>query len=67
MKEQADFRKIGCGECLNSGLLGFDFSMAFQPIVNTTSQTVYAQEALVRGLEGQGAGQVFENVNQDNR
>jgi EAL domain-containing protein (putative c-di-GMP-specific phosphodiesterase class I) len=67
MKEQADFRKIGCGECLNSGLLGFDFSMAFQPIVNTTSQTVYAQEALVRGLEGQGASHVFENVNQDNR
>lgn len=68
MKEQAAFRKIGCGECLNSGLLGFDFSMAFQPIVNTTSQTVYAQEALVRGLEGQGGGRhVFENVNKDNR
>lgn len=67
MKEQADFRKIGCGECLQSDLLGFDFSMAFQPIVNTRNQTVYAQEALVRGLDGQGAAEVFQNVNQTNR
>jgi len=67
MKEQADFRKIGCGECLQSDLLGFDFSMAFQPIVNTRNQTIYAQEALVRGLDGQGAAEVFQNVNHTNR
>ncbi|MDO8827136.1 EAL domain-containing protein [Methylophaga sp.] len=67
MKEQADFRKIGCGECLKSSLLGFDFSMAFQPIVNTATQTVYAQEALVRGVEGQGSAFVFANVNDSNR
>jgi EAL domain-containing protein (putative c-di-GMP-specific phosphodiesterase class I) len=67
MKEQADFRKIGCGECLNSGLLGFDFSMAFQPIINITDQTIYAHEALVRGVDGQGAAHVFANVNDSNR
>lgn len=67
MKEQADFRKIGCGECLNSGLLGFDFTMAFQPIVNVANQTIYAQEALVRGIDGQGSAHVFANVTDSNR
>lgn len=36
--------------------------MAFQPIVERGSGAIYAQEALVRGLDGQGAGWVLEQV-----
>ncbi|NJN19988.1 MAG: EAL domain-containing protein [Leptolyngbya sp. RL_3_1] len=41
--------------------------MAFQPIVNTTTQQIFAHEALVRGVNNEPAGQVFEQVNDTNR
>jgi EAL domain-containing protein (putative c-di-GMP-specific phosphodiesterase class I) len=41
--------------------------MAFQPIVNTTTHEVFAQEALVRGMSGEPAEQIFKFVNADNR
>jgi EAL domain-containing protein (putative c-di-GMP-specific phosphodiesterase class I) len=41
--------------------------MAFQPIVDVERRTVYAYEALVRGPEGQGAGFVLGQVNDENR
>lgn len=41
--------------------------MAFQPIVNVTSKTVFAQEALVRGLKKESAGEIFQHVNESNR
>lgn len=62
-----DFRPIGCAECANGAALGFDFSMAFQPIVDAASGGVYAQEALARGLDGASAASVFRNVNDSNR
>lgn len=40
--------------------------MAFQPIVERGTAAVYAQEALVRGPDGQGAGWVFEHVTSEN-
>jgi len=67
VQEQKNFRKIGCAECAAGAGLGFDFAMAFQPIVNPRTRTVYAQEALVRGLQGEPAGEVFRHVNEDNR
>jgi len=67
MKLQKDFQNPGCAECANGAALGFDFTMAFQPIVNTTTRSVFAHEALVRGLDGEPAGVVFENVNDANR
>ncbi|MDT8438198.1 MAG: EAL domain-containing protein [Wenzhouxiangellaceae bacterium] len=62
-----DFRKIGCRECLRAADLGFDFRMALQPIVNTRTGELFAQEALVRGVNGEPAGVVFESVNPGNR
>lgn len=47
--------------------LPFEFSMAFQPIWDHTSQTVYAQEALVRGLNGEGAPQILNQVTRKNK
>jgi EAL domain-containing protein (putative c-di-GMP-specific phosphodiesterase class I) len=64
---QKNFRKLGCAECMHGADLGFDFTMAFQPIVNTTTREIFAQEALVRGLNNESAAAVFEHVNPDNQ
>ncbi|PGH53843.1 diguanylate phosphodiesterase [Azospirillum palustre] len=51
----------GCGgQCADR--LDLDFTMAFQPIVDVANGGVWAHEALVRGLEGQGAGWVLGQV-----
>jgi len=58
---------MSCVACKNG--TGFDvpITMAFQPIVNVQSRTVFAYEALVRGKEGQGAGEVLSKVSAENR
>ena len=40
--------------------------MAFQPIVDVETETVFAYEALVRGPEGQSAASVLGKVDKDN-
>ena len=67
MQKPADFRPLGCSECLNGAGLEFDFTMAFQPIVDVSTGEVFAHEALVRGPNGEGAGSVFAHVNDGNR
>jgi EAL domain-containing protein (putative c-di-GMP-specific phosphodiesterase class I) len=67
MKTQKDYRPLGCSECAGGAGLDFEFTMAFQPILNTTSREIFAHEALVRGVAGEGAGAVFEHVNDTNR
>lgn len=57
----------GCEECKNGEGLDFDFTMAFQPIVNCRTREIFAHEALVRGLNNEGTGQIFEHVNDSNR
>lgn len=47
--------------------MAIDFSMAFQPIVDARSRSVFAYEALVRGLDGSGAAQVLGQVSDHNR
>lgn len=56
-----------CQDCLSGQSLGFEIRMAFQPIVDWHKQNIVSYEALVRGPEGQGAGWVFERINEDNR
>ncbi|MDE2356781.1 MAG: EAL domain-containing protein [Alphaproteobacteria bacterium] len=41
--------------------------MAFQPIVDLNTRTVFAYEALVRGPQGEGAGPVLAQVDDTNR
>jgi EAL domain-containing protein (putative c-di-GMP-specific phosphodiesterase class I) len=60
-------RSIGCAECLRGAGLDFDFTMAFQPIVNANTRQIFAQEALVRGLNNEPAGQIFKQVDETNR
>jgi EAL domain-containing protein (putative c-di-GMP-specific phosphodiesterase class I) len=51
-----------CGNCAGDKLLDFEVRMAFQPIVDARTRTVYAYEALVRGNNGEGAGEVIARV-----
>lgn len=57
----------GCGACRTGEELGFDFEYAYQPIVDVTTRTIYAHEALVRGPAGEGAYTILERVNDSNR
>ena len=62
-----DFPALTCRQCERAEALGFDFTMAFQPIVDLEAGDIYAYEALVRGLEGEGAGTILAKVNDRNR
>lgn len=56
-----------CRACRDGDALPFAFSMAFQPIVDLAAGTVWGYEALVRGVDGSGAGSVLALVDEDNR
>jgi EAL domain-containing protein (putative c-di-GMP-specific phosphodiesterase class I) len=56
---------IGCAGCRDG--LDFDFTMAFQPILDLSKQEVFAHEALVRGLGGEGAASILGRVTDGNR
>lgn len=59
--------KRGCQGCQNGEPLPFEFTMAFHPILDLRRHTVWGYEALVRGLSGQGAGQILALVDEANR
>lgn len=63
----ADFRPLGCKDCLDRNPLDFEITMAFHPIVDLRRQRVFAYEALVRGKDGAGAGEILSRVEGDNR
>ncbi len=56
-----------CTQCRDAATLDFDFTMAFQPIMNLETDLPFAYEALVRGLNGEGAAEILSKVNDDNR
>lgn len=58
---------LACMQCAVEGPLSFDFTMAFQPIVDVEKRTVYAYEALVRGIEGESAPSILGRVDRSNR
>jgi len=60
--EQELFDEAQCEHCACGAGLDFDFTFAFQPIVDADTLTVRAYEALVRGLNGEGAGQILSQV-----
>ncbi|CAN7461181.1 EAL domain-containing protein [Neorhizobium sp. LjRoot104] len=57
----------GCAGCRDGEGFEIPFSMAFQPIVDLRTGKVFAQEALVRGLGGEGAMSVLSQVTEHNR
>lgn len=56
-----------CRACRDADALPMQITMAFQPIVAVSSRVVFAHEALVRGAQGESAGQVLAQVTADNR
>lgn len=61
------FKAVGCAECRNLEGLDFQFTMAFQPIMDLRTQRPWAYEALVRGMNGESAGSILNKVNEGNR
>jgi EAL domain-containing protein (putative c-di-GMP-specific phosphodiesterase class I) len=62
-----DSRK--CDLCADRAGTRFDreITMAFQPIVDIQERRIFAQEALVRGTDGAGAGEILSAVTEENR
>lgn len=56
-----------CSACRDGKELDFEFSMAFQPIVDLRDNSIFAYEALVRGCDGSGAAAILGKVNEQNR
>ena len=56
-----------CSACRDGEPLDFQFSYAYQPILDVKKHTVFAHEALVRGPAGESAFSVLSKVNEDNR
>lgn len=56
-----------CEGCRDGSGFDLPFSMAFQPIVDMANGSIFAHEALVRGIDGSGAFSVLSKVDQGNR
>lgn len=66
-EELVIFDRFSCDNCADRGTLDFDFTMAFQPIVNCQTQQIFGYEALARGLNNESAYSIISKVNDDNR
>ena len=66
-EKSKDLEKVTCNNCADTNDLEFDFSMAFQPIINCKTNLIYGYEALARGLNGESAYSIISKVNEDNR
>lgn len=60
-------QNLKCANCSDQSDLDFDFTMAFQPIINCNTKTVFGYEALVRGLNNESAYSIISQVNEENR
>ncbi|MBV8657600.1 MAG: EAL domain-containing protein [Burkholderiales bacterium] len=58
---------LGCEGCRDPALLPFDFTMAFQPILDVVTGAPIAYEALVRGTGGESAASILAKVDDGNR
>jgi EAL domain-containing protein (putative c-di-GMP-specific phosphodiesterase class I) len=70
LEDMADDEEVHpgpCAGCRNGAGFSFDFSMAFQPIIEPRTGRVFAYEALVRGLGSGSAESVLRAVNATNR
>jgi EAL domain-containing protein (putative c-di-GMP-specific phosphodiesterase class I) len=60
-------KKISCSGCQDGAGFDLPITMAFQPIVDIKTRRVFAHEALVRGVGGEGAGFILGQVSETNR
>tara|TARA_R110002153_G_scaffold107109_4_gene246884 strand:+ start:52825 stop:53649 length:825 start_codon:yes stop_codon:yes gene_type:complete len=66
-KELKVYDRFSCANCADENSLDFDFTMAFQPIINCQTNQIFGYEALVRGLNNESAYSIISKVNDDNR
>ena len=66
-EEAIIYDRFSCETCAEKNSLGFDFTMAFQPIINCQKKQVFGYEALVRGLNNESAYSIISKVNDSNR
>ncbi|WP_404342361.1 EAL domain-containing protein [Pseudoalteromonas mariniglutinosa] len=62
-----DCDRVTCSNCADKESLGFDFTMAFQPIVDCKNKRIFGYEALVRGINNESAYSIISKVNDSNR
>ncbi len=55
-------REFSCKECLEGAGLPFEFTMAFQPIVDVKEKKIFSHEALVRGVNNESAYSILEKA-----
>lgn len=67
MDKPSDYQELSCKQCLENIELGFDFTMAFQPIIDCSTKQVFGYEALVRGLGNESAFSIISQVTDKNR
>lgn len=56
-----------CKACRDGESFDIPITMAFQPIIDVQTATVFAYEALLRGTDGTGAGAILSQVTDDNK
>ncbi len=59
-------KHAGRDEFAAAGGVDFDFTFAFQPIVDATAREIIAFEALVRGPSGESSAEIFARVPKEN-
>ncbi|MCJ2051403.1 EAL domain-containing protein [Methylobacterium sp. J-070] len=60
-------KDTGCRACRAGTALDFEFTMAFQPILDLADDSVWAYEALVRGPNGEPAYTILDRVTDETR
>lgn len=61
------FAQSNCQNCKSNESFPFEFTMAFQPIVDCETREIFGYEALVRGMNNESALSVLSKVNDENR
>jgi EAL domain-containing protein (putative c-di-GMP-specific phosphodiesterase class I) len=61
------YKELSCAQCRSGSGLDFDFSFAFQPVVDAELRAVVAYEALVRGPSGEPAHSILQRISDENR
>lgn len=67
MKKDKNASSVGCVNCKNFENLPFDFTMAFQPIIDVQKRAIFGYEALVRGRYNEPAAEILGKLVDDNR
>lgn len=57
--------KSKCQWCREGQKLPFEFTMAFQPIVDLRNRRIWGYEALVRGITGESAASILSRVTEE--